>query len=344
MECVVPPSSGEIVEHLQRAYGISATAVQPLARGADPDAATYRVESPTGCWFVKLHGPAWAGVGVHVAHLLGSVRGLMEVPAPRPGLDDRLVTDVGGHRVVLWPFVDGRDGFEASLPTERWPQLGVLLRTIHDTQVPPPVRSRLRVEDFSPRWRQAVLHRYALLDATVAQDAAAAGLVDLLHEQRPRVIGLVDGAAALVSRIRPRGGKPVLCHGDLHAGNVVIGLAGQVSIVDWDSALLAPRERDLMFPGAGVGGVWGDEQQAQAFLDGYVGSDAERVAPDASAIAYYRCDRIVEDVAVTCAELFNGPLDLGDRQRTLRQLQAQFEPENVVDIAERTLDLSHAND
>jgi hypothetical protein len=40
-------------------------------------------------------------------------------------------------------------------------------------------------------------------------------------------------------------------------------------IVDWDDPVLAPRERDLMFVGAGVGGAWNREDESAAFYRGY---------------------------------------------------------------------------
>ncbi len=61
----------------------------------------------------------------------------------------------------------------------------------------------------------------------------------------------------------------VLCHADLHAGNVLVGPDGPVTILDWDSAMFAPRERDLMFPGAAVAGTWTGDEHVTSFLRGY---------------------------------------------------------------------------
>jgi spectinomycin phosphotransferase len=40
-----------------------------------------------------------------------------------------------------------------------------------------------------------------------------------------------------------------------HAGNVVVGADNELTIVDWDEPILAPKERDLMFIGGGVDGI-----------------------------------------------------------------------------------------
>ena len=57
-------------------------------------------------------------------------------------------------------------------------------------------------------------------------------------------------AARLAGRSHSDPRRWVLCHADLHAGNVLVEPDGGLVIIDWDTATLAPRERDLMFPGA----------------------------------------------------------------------------------------------
>ena len=47
--------------------------------------------------------------------------------------------------------------------------------------------------------------------------------------------------------------------GRLHAigaGNLLIDAKGSLYIVDWDHPIMAPKERDLMFVGGGVGSAW----------------------------------------------------------------------------------------
>ena len=82
----------------------------------------------------------------------------------------------------------------------------------------------------------------------------------------------------------------VPCHADIHAGNVLVDARGRLHLLDLDTLLLAPRERDLMFIGAGVAGHWRDAQETIWFYEGYGPQQ-----PDAQAMAYYRCERIVAD-------------------------------------------------
>ena len=97
--------------------------------------------------------------------------------------------------------------------------------------------------------------------------------------------------------------------------------------MDWDTVLFAPKERDLMFFGSGIGGRQQPEQAA-AFYAGYGPGNI-----DTAALAYYRCERIVQDIAVYCRELLLSAAGGADRAEGLRQLAGQFAPGGVVTIA-----------
>jgi len=48
-------------------------------------------------------------------------------------------------------------------------------------------------------------------------------------------------------------------HTDVHAGNVMVGLNDELTIVDWDNPPLAPKERDPHVVGGGIGNYWKDD-------------------------------------------------------------------------------------
>ncbi len=56
---------------------------------------------------------------------------------------------------------------------------------------------------------------------------------------------------------------------------------------------MAPKERDLMFIGGGVANVWNKPHEEKYFYKGY-GSIEINIA----ILAYYRHERIVEDIAL----------------------------------------------
>ena len=138
----------------------------------------------------------------------------------------------------------------------------------------------------------------------MAVSPTAGELIALLRHQHGTIRNLLNFAAGFGALLRGRAHAAVPCHGDLHAANVLLH-GWRVHIVDWDDPLLAPRERDLMFIGAGVCGVWKDNHETSAFHHGY-----GPVEQDPALLGYYRCERIVEISASPFGEFSTKPATL----------------------------------
>ena len=124
----------------------------------------------------------------------------------------------------------------------------------------------------------------------------------------------------------------VLCHSDLHAGNILIDGNEALYIVDWDEPIYAPKERDLMFPGGGQGfrGHTANEEEA-LFYQGY-----GRTKIDQTALAYYRCERIIQDIAAFCDQVFSSDDGAEDREQAFHYLASNFKPGGTIEIAYRS--------
>ncbi len=110
-----------------------------------------------------------------------------------------------------------------------------------------------------------------------------------------------------------------------------MGEQHQIYIVDWDEPIMAPKERDLMFIGGGVGNVWNQLYEEKLFYQGYGDTEV-----NIEVLSYYRHERIVEDIAVYCRELFSTTGTREDRLVMYRHFMDQFAPQGVVEIAFKT--------
>jgi spectinomycin phosphotransferase len=122
----------------------------------------------------------------------------------------------------------------------------------------------------------------------------------------------------------------VLCHADIHTANVLYD-GKRFHIVDWDGALLAPKERDLMFTtGAGAGGAVSYDDNQTLFFKGYGEPEIDRMA-----LAYYRCDWVVQDIGEFGHTIFS---DAGDETRAdnARLVRGMFNPGETVEVAEQS--------
>lgn len=324
----------QLIACLRADYGVRSGDLQFLPLGADPDTAVFRLRAVDGReYFVKLRGGVFDEVTVAVPHLLAG-QGSAHVIAPILTTDSRLYTHCGPFAVVLYPFVAGRDGFDVALTPEQWFALGRALLSLHTTEVPAALAQRIPRETFTPVWREQV--RAVMIGLQAAQagrwmwpaaDDVAQALADLLWRGQVEVLRLLESADRLALAVRDKELPFVLCHADIHVWNLLVTEAGALYIVDWDTVLFAPKERDLMFFGAGIGGPQPPEQ-AEQFYRGY-----GPAAVDRDALAYYRCERVVQDIAVYCRELLGSAAGGANRPQQLRQLASQFEPGGVVEIA-----------
>lgn len=123
----------------------------------------------------------------------------------------------------------------------------------------------------------------------------------------------------------------MLCHSDIHGGNVLIDGNDIIYMVDWDDPIMAPKERDLMFIGGGVANVWNKSHREGFFYKGYGKTEINMTI-----LAYYRYERIVEDIAEFGQQLLLTSAGGQNRIELYKHFIAQFEPQGVVDIACKT--------
>lgn len=330
---LTPPDlpDAAIVAALRDAYGLDAASVVFLPLGADTATAVYRADLVAGPpLFVKLRRGALDEASVVVPRWLAD-HGVAQVIPPLPARDGRLWAPLAGFTLICYPFVDGRDGFAVELSEEHWRAFGAAMAAMHSAEVPARLAAALPREHFEPRWRARVRGFMADLDGAAPPDRAAAELVAFMRERRDEVDGLVARAEALAAELLADPPPHVLCHGDAHAGNVLVDAAGALYLIDWDTLVLAPKERDLMFVG-GAQGFRGcaPEEEVARFTQGY-----GPAAVDPRALAYYRHERIVQDLAAFWDQLLLSAEGGEDRPMALRYVRGNFAPGGTIDAARR---------
>jgi spectinomycin phosphotransferase len=318
-------SDQRLIDCLKVAYGIEAAAITQLSGGADLNASVYKVEGSGQSYFVKLKEGHQHQISIDVLEFLHD-RGIRQIIPPVKtvlGLSMHLLEQ---YTLLVYPFVEGQDGFTMPLSPDQWILFGKVMRQLHDLAVPTSLQVRL--EDYSAQWRHAVRALYQKIDDGLSADQVAMRLLQVMGEQRTTILRLVDRAeqlAEMISRMTP---KLVLCHSDIHGGNLLIGKNGSLAIVDWDEPIFAPKERDLMFIGGGVANVWNDPGEEALFYQGYGRTEINR-----EILAYYRHERIVEDIAIYGQQLLLSSAGGQKRQESYQHFIDMFEPRGVVEIA-----------
>lgn len=324
-------SERRIIESLAADYGIEVATLTPLLLGMDLDAAVYKAQAQNGrAYFIKLKRGHQHDLGAALLSLLHA-EGIREIIPPLKTSQGHLTQPLEEYTLIVYPFIENESGFSRDLTSEQWITLGKVMRKVHDLQIPPAIQTRLRRENYSPKWRESVRSFYGLMEAEPTGDVTARELLMFMKRHEADIHRLVDRAETLGQLVRHKPANFVLCHADIHGGNVLLGADGSIHIVDWDDPVMAPKERDLMFIGGGVANVWNHPHEEESFYQGYGKTQIDR-----QLLAYYRHERIVEDIAIYAQELLLTKAGGYRRMEMYKHFTDMFAPRGVVDIAFKT--------
>lgn len=324
----------QILSRLQEEFELHAARLAFLPIGADLRTAVYRVTADDGtAYFLKLR-KNFDEVTVLVPLFLKE-GGIREILVPHQTRSKQYWADFGEYRLILYPYIEGKDGFERELTDRHRQILGSALKGIHTAQLPPELRKSIRKETYSWEWRDSLRSYQVQVESKTFADVTASKLADFIKLKQGEITRLIERAGQLALQIRSR--DLVLCHSDIHGGNILIRTDGQpplLYIVDWDEPILAPKERDLMFIGGGIDEIWKSRRDEAVFYEGYGNPDI-----DLSALAYYRYERVIEDLVVICDQLFLTDEGGANREQSYGWFTDNFEPGNTIEIADNTYSL-----
>ena len=231
--------------------------------------------------------------------------------------------------MILFPFIEGHNGYEIDLSNCHWSEFGTALKSIHTAEVPPALIRRIRQETYSPQWREILNTFLKRVEDDVFDDPIVEKLAAFLKAKRDEILDLVGRAERLAQALQVRSPELVLCHSDIHAGNVLIDANDTLYIVDWDDPILAPKERDLMFIGGGLMGNGRTAREEETlFCRGYGQTKIDPIA-----LAYYRYERIIQDIAAFCEQIFLTTEGSEDREQSFQYLTSNFLPNSTIEIA-----------
>jgi Phosphotransferase enzyme family len=306
---LTPPDAGlpqaVLIGALERSWGITVASIgyRPVGWGSHH----WDVSDASGSrWFVTAdelanktlseNEPLTAAYG-RLRASLAAARALRDaghtfVVAPVPAKDGELLIRVNdAYGVAVYPFVQGQSfqWAEFASPEHRLAVLGLLVE-VHTAGVRWPALA----DDF------AIPHRDELEAACTGAGVRDPGpyaqpLSELLTRHAAPLRRLLAQYDACVADAQADPARVVLTHGEPHPGNTMLTTEGW-RLIDWDTALIAPPERDLWSLDPGDGSI------CQAY------ADATGVTPLPALMALYRLRWDLADIAVDVSR-FRRPHD-----------------------------------
>lgn len=326
---IEPPdlSDATILACVREAYAIDATTIEFLPLGNDSNSWVYKVSTlDDGSWFLKVKSGTTHAASLSFPRYLYD-QGIKQVIAPLRTKTGALWQEIGNYRVILYPFVDGEMGAVTGISHAQWIEFGATLHRIHTIDLSSKMRAQLRTETFIPK--SSVLTRgvQALIAATDFEQSAQREMVALWRERDTEISRIVDRAEELALLAKQRATRLVPCHADIHTYNVLIDKRGRFFIVDWDEAIIAPKERDLMFIGGVIEQV-SRHREESLFYEGYGSRDIDPVI-----MAYYLYEWVVQEFGAYGELVFLTDVGEATKAQAIHYFSAQFNAGGVVQAA-----------
>jgi spectinomycin phosphotransferase len=325
---------------VQYEYGLQIAQIIYLPLGADANTAVYRlITKAETAYFLKLRNGAFDEISVTLPKWLSS-KGVKAIIAPLETRGGQLWGNLDSYKMILYAFIQGKNGYEVRLSRQQWLDFGAAIKQVHATKIPIELRQKIPRETYSPRWRKMVKDFQSQVEKADFSDPIAANLAGFMRSRRREISHIVARADLLGPALASRASEFVLCHADIHPGNLLIpveddGKSTGLYIVDWDNPILAPKEHDLTL----IGGChsWKEPGQTSLFYQGYASDpDFERNRVDRMVLAYYRYERIIQDIAAFCEQLLSTDEGGEDREQGYQYFTSIFLPGHELALAVNT--------
>jgi len=189
------------------------------------------------------------------------------------------------YAVALYPYVDGEhfDWGEFASPAHL---RGLLDMVVALHAAPTTAALHARTDDFAIPQRDELELTIGVDGEVVDSGPYAARARTLLTRHAAIIRRLLETYDDLVRDTRRASGPMVLTHGEPHPGNTMLAADGW-KLIDWDTVLLAPPERDLWSLDPGDGSVIDAYAQATGTTPQPSVLDLYRVRWDLAEIAEY---------------------------------------------------------
>jgi spectinomycin phosphotransferase len=299
-----------------------------LPIGHEASAWVYRVVTDDrAIYFLKVRKGLVDPVSVAVPRAVREA-GATGVVAPISSTSpDALIEAIGEYSLIVYPFVEGRTAMARGLSDRQWVEYGAMLRAIHRTQLPGALTDKLPRETFGSTWALGVRRIQEELERRADSDPFVGELAAIWREHRGQIARVLRQTDLLGRQLRDRDHELVLCHTDPHLNNVLVDGQGRLFMVDWDTPLLSPKERDLHFVIATViGSLPIGRREEDLILRGYGFTPI-----DWAALLYFRNDWICGDL-LTLAEcvVTTGAAGAYTRSDAIGWTRSMFEPGRAV--------------
>jgi spectinomycin phosphotransferase len=319
-----------IISALKENYSLSVNSIHFLPVGNDASAWAYRIVTDfEDAYFLKIR-KLFNPPGLFIPRFLKD-SGIEQVVAPLVTKNQELAVKIGEFVLILYPFIAGNEAIEVGMTNAQWIEFGSTLKQVHSLNIEsvPPSKPELERETFIPKWSDIAANVQERVNSQVYENAYQRELAKCWKEHQTLIRDIFEQTDKLGKLLRSASPEFVICHADIHTANILVTQEQSIFIIDWDGALLAPKERDLMFV---VGDDVVEASEAELFFKGYGDVDINLLA-----LAYYKYEWCVQEIGDYGERVF-GADNIGKdtKKAAVEEFIKLFSRGNVIEIALHT--------
>lgn len=269
----------------------------------------YKVEAGNNTYFLKLYKnkPQFLEKAAELTYTLYSQCHITEIVHAIKAKNGKAVNMFEKYPFVLYNYIAGKEVAEQKPTDTQNEEMGRILGRIHNaTSV---IGAYPKKETFESKDKKAflrVLERIKLPESD--ENTYQKQVIDLLMPLEKRIMLEWESFEHLKQILIEKNLPFVMCHSDPTQGNILIDTEGKLYLIDWDTPLLAPKERDLVF----------FSHCKEPFMKGYT-EIVGQITIDEDAKQFYLLEWNIQEVA-----------DLGSKLL----FEANSEEQNKHDLAE----------
>jgi Ser/Thr protein kinase RdoA (MazF antagonist) len=306
----------ELSQAVRQHYGLVVSAPRFLSRGWGGDC--YVAETRAGeRYFLKLHDPtdilemaassrAFYLPLIHQLYTRGILR---RIPHPLPTLKGDYSIRIAEVELVITNFIPGEVIGFGTLPesvlSELARRVGILHGCLDQLAFEHPF-----VERFEIIPEDELLVMFSEAASIPPEDSPGrSGLREMLLPEKRAVLTALERLQALQGYAEASDRVKVICHTDLHGANLILDDLGELYILDWENAMIAPPEHDMIFF-AGEPNFW------ETFWPNY-SRKFPHASLDLEMLRFYFHRRAFEDILGLAQRILQGE---GSQERDLSDL------------------------
>ncbi len=289
---------------------------------------SYRVETqPNSSYYLKVvdqrtsagrRTAAYMDFSLPLQRLVAECH-LAEViaPLPQPTINGELHATHEPFLLALYTFIHEdtlADAYPMSSALVQ--QIGQALAALHTVQIPKALQQRSPQDRLTAPFDADLLADVASLENISFHGALyLQRLREVVWPRREQIRAFLAHSQEYARKAHQTPVSSVVCHGDAWGGNMILSASGQLTLLDWEAAVMAPPERDVFI-------YMGDlEPNLTAFDAGYRMIHKEPMRWHAEWLAYYGYRRQLRNLAHWLYNLLHEPLDEAQRDNDVSMIE-----------------------